>query len=120
MNKKLDKIRAEAIEVREKLSYANPGDRKHIGKLDKIIRGAVLVGWIHLLASIFFIIFAVVFLYLTYPDAKFMAVILGFAVGGYAISWFGIMIQMKLFDRTIGKVRSALAIEKVILNPKVA
>ncbi len=116
MNKRFDKIRAEAIEVREKLSYANPDDQSHIEKLDKIIRGAVLFKWIHLLASFFFIIFAASFLYFTYPDIKFMMVISGLAAGGYAISWFGMIVQLKLFERTIGKVRSAWDIEKVVLK----
>lgn len=108
MNKKLDKIRARAIEAREKLSYANADDQGTIAKLDKIIRGAVLVKWMHLFAAISFIVFAAVFTYLVYPDAKFMILMLGFAAGGYAISWIGIVIQMKLYNRTIGKVRSAL------------
>ena len=39
----------------------------------------------------------------------------GFAAGGCAICWLGIIIQMKPFDRTIGKLRSDLEMGKVIL-----
>lgn len=111
MNKKLDKIRAKAIETREKLSFANVDDRKMIAKLDKIIRGAVLVKWMHLFSAVTFIVFAAVFMYLVYPDTKFMLLMAGFAAGGYAISWIGIVVQIKLYNRTIGKIRSALKTE---------
>jgi hypothetical protein len=108
MSNKFDSIRAKAIEAREKLSYANAGDQRTIAKLDKIIRGAMLVKWMHLLAVIFFIVFALFFMYLMYPDAKAMLLMLSFAAGGYAISWVGIVIQIKLYNHTIGKVQSAL------------
>ena len=106
MNKKLDKIRTRAIGLREKLSYANVGDQPAIAKLDKIIRGAVLVKWIHFFAAVSFIIYAAVFTYLVYPDAQSMLLMLGIAACGYTISFLGIVIQMNLYNRTIGKVRS--------------
>ena len=108
MNKKLDKIRTTAIGLREMLSYANTCDQPAIAKLDKIIRGAVLVKWMHLFAVVSFIIFAAVFAYLVYPEFQFMLLMLGIAAGGYAISLLGIAVQIKLYNRTIGKVRSVL------------
>jgi VIT1/CCC1 family predicted Fe2+/Mn2+ transporter len=115
MKKRLDKIRAAAIETREKLSYANADDRKAIAKLDRVILGAVLVKWIHLFAAVSFAVLAAVFMYLVYPDAKFMLLMLSFAAVGYAVSWLGIVIQMKLYDHTIDKVRAALEAEPDIL-----
>lgn len=112
MNKRLNGIRVKAIEIREKLSYANPDEQKKIAKLDKIIRGTVLVKWMHLFACIAFIVIAAVFMYLVYPDAKAMALILSFALGGYLICLFGVLIQMKMFDHAIGKVRSALETQR--------
>lgn len=106
MNKKLDQIRASAIEIREQLSYAKPDDQKKIAKLDKIIRGAVIVKWMHLLAVVFFIVYTAVFIYLMYPDAKAMFLTSSFAAAGYAISWIGIVIQIKIYNHTIGKVQS--------------
>ena len=108
MNKRLDAIRARAIEIREKLSYANSNEQKNIAMLEKIIRGAVLVKWMHLLAGIFFLCFAALFMYLMYPDAKAMVLMLGFAAGGYIVSQLGIMIQIKLYDRSIYKAQSTL------------
>jgi hypothetical protein len=108
MNKKLDKIRTTAIGLREKLSYANAGDQPAIAKLDKIIRGAVLVKWMHLFAVVSFIIYAAVFTYLVYPDAQSMLLMLGIAACGYTISFLGIVIQIKLYKRSIGKVRAVL------------
>jgi hypothetical protein len=108
MNQKLDKIRTTAIGLREKLSYANAGDQPAIAKLDKIIRGAVLVKWMHLFAVVSFIAFAAVFIFLMYPDVQSMLLMLGIAACGYTISFLGIVVQMKLYNRTIGKVRSVL------------
>jgi hypothetical protein len=108
MKQKLARIREAAIEAREKLSYSNTADPNMIAKLDKIIRGAVLVKWMHHIAACFFIVFAAVFISLVYPDAKSMMLIAGFAMAGYAISRFGVAIQLKLYDRTIGKVRSTV------------
>lgn len=96
MNKKLNRIRQEAIKVREKLSYEKTDDQRHIGKLDKIIRGTVLVKWMYVLAGLFFLIFAAFFTYLVYPDAKFMILMLSFAVGGYAVSLLGVFIHLIL------------------------
>ena len=109
MNKRLDAIRTRAIEIREKLSYSNPDEQKNIAMIEKIIRGAVLVKWMHLLAGIFFFFFAVIFTYLMYPDAKAMVLMLGFAAGGYIVSRLGIMIQIKLYDRSIYKAQSTLS-----------
>lgn len=106
MNRKLDRIRANAIGIREQLSCANPDDQRKIAKLDKIIRGAVLIKWMHLLAVIFFIVFAAVFICLMYPDAKDMLLVSSFAAAGYAISWMGIVIQIKIYSHAIGKVQS--------------
>ncbi len=108
MNQKLKSIRGKAIKAREKLSYANAGDQRAIVKLDKIIRGTVLVKWMHLIAVIFFIVFTVFFIFLMYPDIKMMLLILGFAAGGYFISWIGVVIQMKLYTQTIDKAQSSL------------
>jgi threonine/homoserine/homoserine lactone efflux protein len=108
MNKKLEEIRSKAIEAREKLSYANTGDQRTIARLDKIIRGAVLVKWMHRFAALFFIVFAAAFTYLTYPDARIMLLMLGIAAVGYAVCWIGIVVQMKIYAHTIGKARSAL------------
>jgi hypothetical protein len=108
MNKKLISIREKAIKVREKLSYEKADDQRHIGKLDKIIRGTVLVKWMHLFAAVFFLIFAAFFTYLVYPDAKFMILMLSFAAGGYAVSLLGVIIQMKLYERTINKIQLVL------------
>lgn len=108
MKKKLDKIRAAAIQTREKLSYDNTDDRKAIAKLDRVILGAVLVKWIQLFAAVSFAVLAAVFMYLVYPDVKIMLLMLGFAAVGYAVSWLGIVIQIKLYNHTIDKVRAAL------------
>jgi hypothetical protein len=108
MNKKLISIREKAIKIREKLSYEKTDDQRHIGKLDKIIRGTVLVKWMHLFAVVFFLIFAAFFTYLVYPDAKFMILMLSFAVGGYAVSLLGVIIQIKLYERTINKIQLLL------------
>lgn len=106
MNRKLKTIRTKAIEAREKLSYADGDDQRMIGKLDKIIRGAVLVKWMHLFAAVFFCIFALFFLYLMYPDANAMMLIAGFATVGYAVCWLGVLIQIRIYNHTIGKVQS--------------
>jgi hypothetical protein len=111
MKKRLDKIRAEAIQTREKLSYANADDQKAIAKLDRVILGAVLVKWIHLFAAVSFAVLAAVFMYMVYPEAKIMLLMLSFAAVGYAVSWLGIVIQMRLYSHTIGKVRAALEAE---------
>lgn len=111
MNRKLSEIKKKAIQARENLTYGKIDDQRYIGKLDKIIRGAVLVKWMHRIACIFFITFAAFFMYMVYPQAKAMMLMLGFATGGYGVSLLGIIIQMKLYERTIGKVQSALQIQ---------
>ena len=63
--------------IREKLSYANTEHHKAITSMDKIIRGAVLMKWMYLLATIFYIIFGAYFLFMVYPEIQFMLVILG-------------------------------------------
>lgn len=59
MNKKLQAIRTRAIKIRETLSYEKTEDRKKIAKLDRIIRGAVYIKWMHLFAAVFFIAFEI-------------------------------------------------------------
>lgn len=108
MVKKLNAIRAKAIEARERLTSADVGDQSLIVKLDRIILGTVLVKWMHRFAAVFFIVFAAVFISLVYPDPKFMTLMAGFAAGGYAICLLGVVVQMKLYNRTIGKVRATL------------
>ena len=99
--------------IREKLSYANTEHHKAITSMDKIIRGAVLMKWMYLLATIFFIIFGAYFLFMVYPEIQFMLVILGFLIGGYAITFFGSMVQIKIFNRTIEKVRLTLKMNAI-------
>lgn len=106
MRKRLNSIKENAINEREKLSYYQTDNQRHIGKLDKIIRGTVLVKWLHLFAGIFFLIFAIFFTSMVYPDTKFMIVMLGFALGGYGVSLLGVIIQMRLYERAISKVQS--------------
>ena len=105
MNQNLETIRIRAIAAREKLSYANGDDQRIIARLDKIIRGAVLVKWMHLFAALFFCIFALFFLYLMYPDAEAMMLIAGFAAGGYAVCWIGVLVQIKIYSHAIAKVQ---------------
>ena len=58
----------------------------------------------HLIAAVFFIAYALVFMFQMYPNAKAMMIMLGMAVCGYAFSWFGVFIQIKIYDHTIGKM----------------
>ncbi len=111
--KKLNEARTKAIELREKLSYANLEDQKHIIKLDKIVRGAVLVKRMHIFAAVFCIIFTAFFLYFMYPNAIGIMIILGLAGGCYALILAGIILQIKLYNHTIKKIKSAIAFEKV-------
>ena len=108
MNKKLGAIREQAIKVREELSYNNSDEQRYIGQLDKIIRGTVLVKWMHLIAGIFFAVFTSVFTCLVYPEAEIMMIMLAFGVVGYGVTLLGVMIQIKLYERTIGRVQSVL------------
>jgi len=108
VNKKLGAIREQAIKVREKLSYNKAEEQRYIGQLDRIIRGTVLVKWMHILAGIFFAAFTATFTCLVYPEAQIMMVMLAFGVGGYGVTLLGVIIQIKLYERTIGKVQSVL------------
>jgi hypothetical protein len=108
MNKKLQATRTRAIKIRETLSYETTEDQKKIAKLDKIIRGTVMVKWMHLIAAVFFIAFALVFMFLMYPDVKAMMIMAGMAACGYAVSWLGVFIQIKMYDHTIGRMGAGL------------
>ncbi len=109
MNKKLKGIREQAIKVREKLSYNKADEQRYIGQLDKIIRGTVLVKWMHLIAGIFFVVFTAIFTCLVYPKAQIMMIMLGFGVVGYGVTLLGVIIQIKLYERTIGKLTVLVA-----------
>ena len=107
MNKKLNSIREKAIQARENLSFEKADDQSHIVKLNKIIRGTVLVKWMHFFAGVFYLIFAVFFTHMVYPEVKMMIILLGFAVGGYAVTLLGVVIQIKLYERTIHTIAQA-------------
>lgn len=108
MNKKLKDLKEKAIRIREGLTYDKKNERCHIGKLDKIIRGTVLVKWMHLFSAIFFFIFATFFTIMMYPEVRMIILMLGFAAVGYAISLLGVIIQMKLYERTVNKIQLVL------------
>lgn len=108
MNKKLGTIREQAIKVREKLSYDHENEQRYIGQLDKITRGTALVKWMHIIAGIFFAAFTAIFTYLVYPEYQIIMIILAFGVMGYGVTLLGIIIQIKLYERTIGKAQTAL------------
>lgn len=108
MNKKLQATRTRAIKIRETLSYKRTEDQKKIAKLDRIIRGTVYVKWMHLFAAVFFIAFALVLMFLTYPDVKAMIFILGITACGYTVSWLSVLIQIKMYDHTIDKMGAGM------------
>lgn len=107
MNKKLNSIRERAIQARENLSSEKADDLGHIVKLNKIIRGTVLVKWMHFFAVVFYLIFAGFFTHMVYPEVKMMIILLGFAAGGYAVTLLGVVIQIKLYERTIHTIAQA-------------
>lgn len=103
---KLENVRKAAISVRERMISTNDGDKRTFAKIDKIIRGAVYVKYMHRLAMIFFIVWAIVFLYLMYPDATGMIIpAVGCAIA-YAVCFTGILIQIQIYRRTIKKAQA--------------
>ncbi len=106
MKERLSTIRENAIAVRECLSDGLADHQDYIFKLERIIRGTRFVKWLHRLAAIFFILFAVFFVSLLYPSVQSMLIMLGIAVCGYGVSLLSILVQMKLYERTIFKIES--------------
>ncbi len=106
MKERLNTIRENAMAVRECLSDGLVDHQDYIYKLDRIIRGTIFVKWLHRIAVVFFVLFAVFFAALLYPSVKSMLIMLGIAVCGYGISLASIFVQMKLYERTIFKIES--------------
>lgn len=96
--------------MREELTAQDIDQHVAITKLDKIIRGTVLVEWLHRLAVAFFILFTAIFLYLLYPDAKAMVVTSAIAACGYVVSLIGVFIQLKLYHYTVGKIGATVEV----------
>jgi hypothetical protein len=107
MNKKLNSIRKKAIQVKENLTFGKTDDQSRIVKLNRIIRGTVLVKWMHFFAAVFYLIFAAFFTHMVYPEVKMMLILLGFAAGGYTVTLLVIVIQIKLYERTIHAIVQA-------------
>lgn len=72
------------------------------------LNAAVFIKWLHLIAAVFFIVFALVFIFVMYLDVKDMMIMLAMAACGYAFCWFCVFLQIKMYDYTIGKMGSAL------------
>lgn len=104
--KKLVEVKEKATLVRERLVGTAGTDQKQLARLDRTIRGAAIVQWLNLFAVIFFILFSAVFSYLQYPYLKGIGLILGCSVAGYAICYVGILIQIKLYERTIANAEA--------------
>lgn len=109
MNNKLKQIQSSAIKTREKLSYENPEEHRLISNLEKIIRGTTYVKRLLIISVIFFIVTGAGFMVLLYPDTAAMLTVLGMGIVGSMICWLGVVIQAKLYERTISKTQQVLA-----------
>lgn len=103
---KMVNIRQAAIDVREELIRTNGGNKRILSKIEKIIRVAVYLKWMHRLAMLFFMVWAAAFLYLMYPDAKGMIFISIICALGYVVSLTFISIQIKRYRNTIKKAHA--------------
>lgn len=109
MKKRLKEIQSRAIKAREKLTYDNPEERKHIGKLDMVIRGTTYVKWMLMFSLGFFIVFFIASMLFSYPKIDFMLTFFGISVIGGVGCWFIVLMQAKLYDRAINKTQQLLS-----------
>jgi uncharacterized membrane protein YjjP (DUF1212 family) len=108
MKERLNEVKAQAVQAREKLSHDIPEQRKYINKLDRIIRGTTYVRWMFVFSIAFSVLFLIASVLLFYPDTGIMLGFVGASIILGAICYFGVFIQIKLYHHTVSKTQRIL------------